>query len=69
MKARLPAPSPLRDISRWLSLSREEILVASGILLLFAVGWIARYAYLKSEKVEPDTPAGIERIDMEMTNE
>ena len=69
MKPRLPAPSPLRDVVRWLTLSREEILVASGIILLFALGWMARYTYLKHESVAPQDPVGLERIDMEVTYE
>ena len=44
----------------WFALTPEERKFIGGILLIFIIGLIARYTYLKSEKPEPYTPAGVE---------
>jgi len=47
-------------VRAWFALTPEERRFIGGILLIFVIGLVARYMYLRSEKPEPYTPAGLE---------
>ena len=47
-------------VRAWFAFTPEERKFIGGILLIFVIGLIARYHYLKSEKPEPYSPAGVE---------
>ncbi|MBU1693826.1 MAG: hypothetical protein KJ726_02310 [Verrucomicrobia bacterium] len=44
----------------WFALTPEERRFIGGILLIFVIGLVARHIYLRSEKPEPYSPAGLE---------
>lgn len=45
----------------WFDLTAQERVLVAGILAIALVGVAARYLYLRSEKAEVYTPAGLEQ--------